>query len=340
MQRNASVDGLRAIAILLVVGLHAYGWPVDGQLGVDLFFVLRGFLSTTLLLREHDRNGHVSLRRFYVRRIRRLLPALVVLLVVFCTVSIARGDQPGLSIFSAATGLGFSMNIVQAWQLHPLSAGLDHLWSLAAEDQFYLVWPAVLFLIIKGRRGVAVVVLVLAVAAMTIQANRIYPATIRIEVGPDTRAVGLPIGCLLAIIYASRFREHALRVGRWLFPVAAFLFIVIAVEPEPFTLFLWWDALFCVCCAVILLRALAPLSLTARLLALAPLAWLGRISYSLYLWHFPLLVWLGWQSVGGLRASVAVAISVGVAAVSYYFVEQPFLRRGRLKRLAAVPVLA
>jgi peptidoglycan/LPS O-acetylase OafA/YrhL len=145
-----ALDGLRGLAVLLVLVAHFVG-ILGGSLGVDLFFCLSGFLITTLLLEEFDHSGRVSLRTFYVRRARRLLPALVVLLVVCLAASTIEGHRQ--FAVAAMTGL-YTGNIVQAfWQ--PVSvagSGLAHLWTLAEEEQFYLLWPVMLVAIAARRR--------------------------------------------------------------------------------------------------------------------------------------------------------------------------------------------
>src|SRR4051812_42278396 len=139
-----ALDGLRGIAIAIVVGYHAFGFPLGGWLGVDLFFVLSGFLITTLLLEEHDRTGRVSLRAFYVRRARRLLPALGAVLALIAVVG-PLYYSPGLLASIVASGL-YAANIVRGFgQSDFLNATpAAHLWSLAQEEQFYVLWPIAL----------------------------------------------------------------------------------------------------------------------------------------------------------------------------------------------------
>jgi peptidoglycan/LPS O-acetylase OafA/YrhL len=156
-----ALDGIRGLAIALVVSMHAFGFPAGGFIGVDLFFVLSGFLITTLLLEEVEATGRISLRDFYERRVRRLLPALLVLLIVYSVVEAARGR----SVLPAVAGLFYFSNFsnflhLTAWRTN----ALDHLWSLAEEEQFYLVWPPILILLVRWRRLLApLLLLVLAV---------------------------------------------------------------------------------------------------------------------------------------------------------------------------------
>jgi peptidoglycan/LPS O-acetylase OafA/YrhL len=152
-----ALDGIRAIAIALVVVVHATRRPPSGNLGVDLFFVLSGFLITTILLEERATRGHVPLSAFYRRRALRLVPALVVMLGCFLLVStvlaLVRGTSLHEPVLGVAAGLGYFSNIVIAAGDRPFAmpSPIHHLWSLAEEEQFYLVWPLVLFVVLRGH---------------------------------------------------------------------------------------------------------------------------------------------------------------------------------------------
>src|SRR4051794_30070266 len=150
-----ALDGVRGIAIALVVSFHAFGWPRSGTLGVDLFFVLSGFLITTLLLEEHRRSGRIRIRAFYARRAWRLLPALIALLVPFLLLAGAallfRGAVPSSLLLGIGAALTYTSNLVVASDISAVPAALVHLWSLAAEGQFYVVWPLMVLVVL--RRG-------------------------------------------------------------------------------------------------------------------------------------------------------------------------------------------
>jgi peptidoglycan/LPS O-acetylase OafA/YrhL len=324
-----ALDGLRAIAILLVVGIHAFGWPAGGQLGVDLFFVLSGFLITTLLLQEQQANGRVSLRAFFARRSRRLLPALAVLLAVFV---VAEGATREATV-TALLGAGFSLNIVRAWDLTHTSNALAQLWSLAAEDQFYLLWPALLFVVAGGRRLLAAPLLVAALVAMTADASR-FGVVPRAEFGPDIRPTGLLIGCLVALAWTHPvWRRRLRRVCNLMLPVAGFSFLLLVVAAPGRMMFSVGVPVFSICGAVLLVCALE-VGRLSRALSWRPLVGLGLISYSLYLWHLPLLVWTGSEGKDDVTSALAVGGAVVVAALSYRFVEQPFRRRRRQAGMA------
>src|SRR5436305_8467288 len=193
-----ALDGLRGIAIAIVVGYHAFGFPLGGWLGVDLFFVLSGFLITTLLLEEQAATGTVRLRAFYARRARRLLPALAVLLAAYVAISAVRGVD-GLAVV-ARWGF-YTGNVYEAFvpgaSLHLV--GLNHLWSLAQEEQFYLLWPAALLLALKARRPAVV----LGTIALALMIYRLALADggasdARIYFAPDTNVDGLLLGAAFA----------------------------------------------------------------------------------------------------------------------------------------------
>jgi peptidoglycan/LPS O-acetylase OafA/YrhL len=311
----AALDGLRGIAITLVVLVHAFGWPANGAQGVDLFLVLSGFLITTLLMREREENGRVDLVAFYKRRARRLMPALLVLLVVYFAVTGAG--------FETAAGLTYTTDLTRAFDLGP-SGALGHLWSLGLEEQFYLVWPAVLFLVVRGRRRVAVALLCLLIAAIFVRQVELVNTGIRVVTGPDTRSLGLAVGCLAALV--------PFKARRWIPPVALLVVTYVAVTP----LQLWgtWSLLFCTACAALILSALNNESLLTRALSWRPLAALGLVSYSVYLWHYPILAAMGvdHRSFGVRTLGLACAIIASV--LSWRYVEQPFLRGVRSPRRA------
>jgi hypothetical protein len=196
-----ALDGLRGVAIALVMLHHADVLP-GGYIGVDVFFVLSGFLITTLLLEERAAQGRISLRGFYRRRARRILPALITLLLGYLVVVALAG---GSGIRAVALGGFFTGNAVQAFaNPNPLAQnglGLAHLWSLAEEEQFYLLWPVVLILLARTRRLIPALATILAVAlvwrgVLAAEGASFY----RIYYGPDTHADGLLAGALLAAL--------------------------------------------------------------------------------------------------------------------------------------------
>ena len=344
------VEGLRGIAVLLVVLFHA-GLPVPGGfIGVDVFFVISGFLITGLLLREFRASGRVSLSRFYARRIRRLLPAAVAVMVVTVPLAYVLAgplDRPEVMTDAAAAALSVS-NIRFA-----LSAGdyftsitqpspFLHFWSLAVEEQFYLVWPALLFFVARGGR-IRVPVVLLAVLAGSFVANVLLTqSSINWAFySLPARAWQLAAGGLLAVGWPLLERIPWPVVS----PVGWASLLGLCVAPLLISQALPYPGVAAVAptlCAVLLIMSGTRRFGPGAALSLAPIRFLGRISYSLYLWHWPILVLpaIALGSVPGLEWRVALALgAVVVATASWRFVEQPF-HEGRFAATAPRRVLA
>jgi peptidoglycan/LPS O-acetylase OafA/YrhL len=329
-----ALDGLRAVAVTGVVGVHAFGLPSSGALGVDLFFVLSGFLITTLLLEERARTGSVSLLGFYRRRALRLLPALVAFLSVYLTVSVlfftTARETTWAHVGGALVGIFYVSNFVQA-SGSDLPDGVVHLWSLSAEEQFYLLWPALLLLsLIVYRRRLWPLAVTLVAGIVVLQVMQLHlllgsASNVRLAYGPDVRAGSILIGCLLAVVLFGRARPTLdARVGA----VALALFVGILFTGFGRAAFAGPMLAFGCACACLIVIALDPRTWVARALSVAPVVGLGRISYSLYLWHMPILVWLGVDNKRlELVDAAAIVLAVGAAVASYRFVEVPFLRR-------------
>ena len=158
-----ALDGVRALAIAPVVALHAFGWPSEGSLGVDLFFVLSGFLITVLLLEEAASRGTFSLRRFWRRRAARLVPGLLLMLAVY--VIFSRGSHP----WAVAFGATYTANVATVIDPNAIPWSLGHLWSLAQEEQFYLLWPVILLMFLRTRPDLLPPVIIGLVAAVVVE---------------------------------------------------------------------------------------------------------------------------------------------------------------------------
>jgi peptidoglycan/LPS O-acetylase OafA/YrhL len=337
-----ALDGLRGVAIALVVLNHTIGFPTSGITGVELFFVLSGFLITTLLVEEHATFGRVSFRNFYRRRALRLLPALFALLAAFLVYSVVKvlidGGSLNVPLFGVLAGLGYFTNIVLAVDSSAMPDELRHLWSLAIEEQFYIVWPPVLFLLLAGRRGLALGVLGTALVLAVGQQIRLYhdgASQERIVFGTDTRSTSVVIGCMVALTLLTSARGKLETVARRILPVALAGFLFLLLNFPPLAFFSAWIIPFGLSCACLLLVALDSGSALAKMLSVRPLVFLGRISYSLYLWHVA-IYWAFGLYTEPERADIpALALSFTCAIASYYFVELPFLRRKKRLHRAA-----
>ncbi|PJJ58003.1 peptidoglycan/LPS O-acetylase OafA/YrhL [Mumia flava] len=342
------LDGVRAVAVLLVVAYHVAPAALPGgYAGVDVFFVLSGFLITTLLLAEAQREGRVDLPGFWVRRLRRLVPAAATLVIAVAalTVLVGRDTGAGLKrqVLGGVTWTSNWLQVADGWAY--ADAGeppiLNHLWSLAIEEQYYLLWPVVLVLMLRvlRRRGAAVLALVLGGASAVAMAWTFAPdAPTRAYMGTDTHVFGLLLGSALALSGAANLLNGAApaaRPGRWLTWVGAGGLVLVA----GYTVLVPWTSpvayrgglllVSVAVCGVVL--AAANRTPLARALAVAPLRWVGQRSYGIYLWHWPLVV-AAVRIAPPERALaaglVAVAAAVAVADVSYRLVELPMRRDG------------
>lgn len=344
-----ALDGLRGVAVSGVLLFHTGHLP-GGFLGVDLFFALSGYLITDLLLREVGWRGTISLTAFWGRRIRRLQPALLMMLVVV-TLVIWAVAAPDLVRTTLSDGPWVQLNLVN-WHLLAESAGywdrfgqgrvFEHLWSIAVEEQFYLVWPVVVLLVVRWARraeiGVAVAALCGSAVSVLLMVALFDPADpSRVYTGTDTRAFSLLVGAAVATRPVGEQLARLPRVVTRVVPVM--LVVVLGL--------LWWLAdgvdspwlftggLFAHSLAAAVLIGLctrARHSAVAGVLSFPPLRWLGEISYSLYLWHWPVCVVLS-PSGTGLEGwpwtALVVTVSIGLAVVSKYLIEDPIRFRAR-----------
>ncbi len=355
------LDGLRAIAVLAVIAFHEqFGWAPGGLLGVGVFFTLSGYLITGLLLTQWSDDGRMHLRDFWIRRARRLLPALFVMLAVV-TAWVTIADRARLAnlrgaVLAAAT---YSSNwyLIAANQSYfarfAPPAPLDHLWSLAVEEQFYLLWPALLmlglFFLRKNRkasvvRWLALPTLMLA-AASVLEMWKLYQPGFdptRVYEGTDTRAFGLLIGAALAMLCpASAMRKPARWAGLLLDGAGVAGLAVIGLmiwrvgQYSPFA-YHGGLVLLSVATAAVVAAAACPGSLVGQALGWRPLRWIGARSYGIYLWHYPVIVLTSPANTTEdlPRAVWQIAASVILAALSWHFVEEP-VRHGAIGRLRA-----
>lgn len=348
--RVAGLDGVRAVAVLLVIVFHLTpGAFIGGYLGVDLFFVVSGFIITALLLRERAANGRIALGAFWKRRARRLLPALGVLLLVCCTVALALGGDLLVGLRTQVLGaVTFSSNwlmLADASDYFDQSTPelFRNLWSLAVEEQFYLVWPLLLVLVLvripRWARTAGVALLAAGSAAWMALLWTPESAT-RVYYGTDTHFFGLAIGAVLAFA-ADGWPRTALAWPRGaraalgvtgplaLAGILAIAWFMPEASPLPF---LGGLALVSLLGAVVIATLLVPGTPLAAVLEWRPLRWIGERSYGLYLWHWPVFLLVLAAAPTGvnpwLLGAVALVITVAAAAASYEFVEQPIRRHG------------
>lgn len=358
--RVPGLDGIRALAVTTVIVFHLFpGTLIGGYLGVDTFFVVSGFLITTLLLRERAVTGRISLRGFWVRRARRLLPALVVLLLTCCAAALFVGGDVlvglGTQVLAALT---FSSNWVfiaqgASYFDDTLLELFRNLWSLAVEEQFYIVWPLLVVLVLVRIPRWARLVLIgaLAVASAVWMALVYAPVDpTRVYYGTDTHAFGLAVGAFLAVLMLGRGVSTLAdvptgltsRTARWALgmtgslAIAGLVALSVLMSGELDFVYRGGLALVAVLSAVAIAALLVPGSLLARALDVAPIRWVGLRSYGLYLWHWPVFVLVSASYTAGpregiegiVRGAIALAITLVASALSYRFIEQPIRRHG------------
>jgi len=356
-----ALDGLRAVAVLSVMAYH-FGatWAPGGFLGVDMFFVLSGYLITSLLVVEWDRTSTVQFAAFWARRARRLLPALFLVLLavaIWAGLAASRDQLDSIRWDSIWTLLyGANWRFISSGQsyfdLFRDPSPLRHTWSLAIEEQFYLVWPLVTFACLwfaRGRRWLLATACVAGITASTLLMARWYESgdPSRSYYGTDTRAGQLLLGALLAIVLLRWTPARAIaRRGVQVAGVVAAAFCVwmfADTTDRESWLYHGGFLLFAAATAVVITAVVQPsTSPLHRVLAVRPVRWIGAISYGLYLWHWPIRVavteghtgWSGWT-----LAAVRVGLTFGAAAASYYLLELPIRHgqwlRGRVARVVA-----
>lgn len=324
-----ALDGLRGIAVLLVLTTHLRvpGFGVAPAVGVVIFFALSGFLITSLLLERDE-----PLRRFYARRAARLMPAMLTCLALYAALQLTIGGriaEPHLVVGA----LTYSSNWVQAAGLYATDTGLGHMWSLAVEEQFYLLWPLVLLGLVRLPRRWALVAVAAAVAASLLARVALYGSEgyHRAYYGFDTRADELLIGCWLALLVSGRVERRA---PGWLAVAALVAAVGLSWTPVPFDTVLMPTVVALLTAVVLWVGVNGSVWLPPRWLM-----WVGRRSYAIYLYHLPIR-WAVEQYVDDWRviAPTVAAATLLLAEVSWRVVEQPFLRHALHRQAAVAPV--
>ncbi|CAB5001284.1 MAG: acyltransferase family protein [Actinobacteria bacterium] len=356
------LDGVRALAVIGVLLYHAdLSWIPGGFLGVDVFFVLSGFLITSLILEEFDRSGRVDFRKFYLGRARRLLPALILVLVVVSLAAALVYQDAARQLASDVVASIFYVNnwwYIAADQSYFEFIGrpplLKHLWSLAVEEQFYLVWPAIAFLAMRrfARKGVFAVAATLAILS-TIWMLQLAVANgfpdfadpSRAYFGTDSHSMGLLIGAALATFWRPGRMRRSLPTGASVIitaiGIAALLAVIwFFVFVGEFTPWLYRGGFLGLALIVATLIAAAshPGVGLGKAMGTQPWRYIGQRSYGLYLWHWPVFMatrpGLDLPLDGVPLLILRLGLTVGIAELSFRFVEMP-IRRGVIQRYAA-----
>ncbi|WP_206830271.1 acyltransferase family protein [Alicyclobacillus fructus] len=350
------LDGLRALAVLAVIAYHVnWGGAPGGLLGVQVFFVLSGYLITDLLVSEWRNTGRIDFKQFWLRRARRLLPALVVMLaIVMIWVYLADRAQfsqffhDAVASFFYVSNWWFIFHKVSYFQSFGRQTPLGHLWSLAVEEQFYLLWPLLLLfaLSVLRRRGrVLAFTGVLALASAVWMGVLYQPGMdpTRVYDGTDTRAFGLLIGAMLAFIWPSSGFDRPLAPRRRLLLDLVGLVSLLAIlwmiwktnEYEPF-LYRGGLVILSIATAALVACLAHPSTWLGRAFGSQPWRWLGVRSYGIYLWHFPIIALttplIDANDFNPWRAAWQAGLAVAIAAVSWRVVEEPIRRLGKQRK--------
>jgi peptidoglycan/LPS O-acetylase OafA/YrhL len=340
IHRIPALDGIRAIAFLLVFFCHTT--PAifhGGNFGVDLFFVLSGFLITSILLQEHRNNGSINLAKFYLRRALRLLPALF--LLVFSVLIYTIIMQPSAKVLMALSDIWRIVLYVFNWQLaidwnHIVERHQEmftHLWSLSVEEQFYLLWPCILIVLLRSSRHFVFFVLLTAL---------IIPAVARAilwEEGPslwiyfrtDLRFDNLLYGVIAAfVIHWGLVVNERLRVILSWGGFVSLLALIILARFDMLTDGYAYKGVFSLVAllsaVLIYSTVLCPLPYLRHFLEAKPLVWIGKISYGLYLWHVPMAFMVINIHNVYLKNLMMILGTFALASISFYAFERPFLR--------------
>jgi peptidoglycan/LPS O-acetylase OafA/YrhL len=354
------LDGVRALAVLGVLFYHAdLVWMKGGFLGVDVFFVLSGFLITSLILEEFDRSGRIDFAKFYLGRARRLLPAVLLMLAVVAVAAAIFYRDVASQVRSDAIASLFYVN--NWWYIFSSQSYfefigrppmLKHLWSLSVEEQFYLIWPAVAYLLVRrwARRGVRLVALSVAILStvwmVALSVKNGFPDFAdpsRAYFGTDSHCMGLLIGAALATAWRpGRLRKDVAPSAKWIITgagIAALLgilyFFFFVGEYTPWLYRSGGFLVLSVIVAALIAMSTHPASPLGPWLGSQPWRYIGQRSYGLYLWHWPIFMVtrpnLDVPIDGPLLFAFRLALTFGIAELSFRFFEMP-IRRGAIDR--------
>ena len=347
------LDGIRALAVLAVIAYHFnISWASGGFLGVDIFFVLSGYLITSTILPIEGNQLTVSLRQFWIKRFRRLLPAAyVMILITFVWVMLFNKDLLNTLRGDAISSIFYSSNW---WFIfHELSyfdsfgspSPLKNLWSLAIEEQFYIIWPILLIIglhIFKKPSKLSKIVFLGAMCSAILMSLLYQPGAdpSRVYYGTDTRSFELLIGCWLALVWPMKrlsskklSAKHVRKLNSIGF-VSFSIFILSIIFVDEYQAFLYRGGMFLLSinAAVLIACVCHPSSFLGKLLSFKPLCWIGSRSYGIYLWHYPIIVLsTPVHEIGNpvyWRVGLQLVLILIIAELSYRFIEMPIRKQG------------
>ncbi|MBC3886155.1 acyltransferase family protein [Undibacterium griseum] len=337
--RLQALDGLRAVSILLVLISHAWlGHIVPGGLGVTIFFFISGFIITRLMIREWDKNGVMNIKKFYLRRFFRLLPALLVFVAIALLVMYAAHvEWRWVELFAVFFYFANYFDIFVGFSGTALPSPLGITWSLAVEEHFYMVFPFAFALLIASPKRflqmiTALIVLILLWRLYLVYGvGQEYLARFRIYKATDTRADSILYGSCLALLLARYPGAHSVLNSRWLAAGGSVLLLATLLYRGEDFRESWRYSLQGIALLMMFSTLVLQQGLAARILGSRPMAYIGRVSYSLYLYHWLVLgmitFWLPDWSLPSRMALLLIASFV-LSDLSYRLIEQPFQRLG------------
>jgi peptidoglycan/LPS O-acetylase OafA/YrhL len=348
MAHHPGLDGVRASALIMIMLFHADpSWIPGGFISVSLFFTLSGYLITSILLFEGESNGNVSLKTFWNRRLRRLVPASMVTIatVVGLSTWLSSGIEQGRIRGDALAATTYVANWRSIFSEHSYSelftdhSPLQHLWSLSIEEQLYVVVPVVVFISFMlrlKRQGIGYVFL--GLSALSVAIAIVVDGHDRIYYGTDTRAVELFVGAVLACFLSPKLEKWAhLKVRWWSFlflaPLIAFIWFSLIIDGQSKWLYTGWLGVFALLNVFFVVGSMIPGPMR-WLMSLPPLTLLGRMSYGIYLIHWPVYVWLNESQLkisGFWLLLVRWAVVFALAGILYQVIEKPIRAKSFLK---------